>query len=104
MQNMTVLEFFEGETKSFQFDAKNGIKIYENLENFTYIRNGQDLPFKLSYKHYIAKNESGHYLFIPDGVTRGGSIPYSFPGKASVFSGDLLIQITVAQKIHHIKY
>jgi len=96
VQNMTILEFLDMENeKSFQFDNKNKISISKNLENFKYIRNGQEFPFKLSYKYYISKYESGHYIFTPDGITSKGSIPYAMPEKASVLEGDLLTQITV---------
>ena len=100
VQKMTPLMFPSGETeKSFFFDNKNGIKISSNFQNFTYIRNGQEFPFKLSYNYYKSSSQnapnSGHYIFRPDNTTREGSIPYATPKIASVFEGKILTQIKV---------
>ena len=97
---MTPLIFPDGETeKSFLFDNNNGIKISSNLQNFTYIRNGHESSFKLSYKHFRSNGEtapnSGHYIFRPDKSTREGSIPYATPKIASVFEGSILTEIIV---------
>lgn len=100
VQKMTPLIFPEGETeKSFLFDNDNGIKISSNLQNFTYIREGHESSFKLSYKHYRSNEQnapnSGHYIFRPDKSTREGSIPYATPKTASVFEGSILTEILV---------
>jgi hypothetical protein len=96
VQKMSKLIFKDLETsKSFLFDDQNGIAISSNLENFTYMRNGQEFPFKLSYQHYLSRLNSGHYIIRPDENTRKGSKPYSKPYEALVFQGPLFTQITV---------
>jgi hypothetical protein len=100
-QNMTLLKFPDGENeKIFMFNDANGIKIYANLQNFTYIKQGHELPFKLSYRYFKSKSDdsvnSGLYIFRPDDSCKEGSINYSTPKTISISEGNnFLIQITV---------
>lgn len=95
----TRLDFSAGENEeSFFFDNGKGIKIASNLRSFTYINDGKNFPFKLSYKYYKARRDgakSGHYIFGPTSEFSEGSKLYSKPTAASIYMGNLFAQITV---------